>query len=176
MLGRIVYCNNVSVEPWSRVRPRKGLVRNCKSPDSLVVIYYIGNIDWSLTLCDQSTSCCHSIVCSMCNSSFLGGCLSSIQQAAISTPVLKKYGRCRVVHGSLFLDPTRPGETLTRPDRTRRSLTRPDPTRPTSPPYVYYVHEFNIQVANREQYTINLLHDFNGNIGKYLIRLLSLIK
>ena len=24
MLGRIVYCNNVSVEPWSRVRPRKG--------------------------------------------------------------------------------------------------------------------------------------------------------
>ena len=25
MLGRIVYCNNVSVEPWSRVRPRKGL-------------------------------------------------------------------------------------------------------------------------------------------------------
>ena len=35
----------------------------------------------------------------------------------------------RVVHGSLFLDPTRPGETLTRPDPrlpTKR-LTRPDP-------------------------------------------------
>ena len=36
---------------------------------------------------------------------------------------------CRVVHGSLFLDPTRPAETLTRPDPRlpTKSLTRPDP-------------------------------------------------
>ena len=61
----------------------------------------------------------------------------------------------RVVHGSLFLDPTRPGETLTRPDPTRpdprfptKSLTRPDPTHPL------IFHKFNIQVANREKYTI----------------------
>ena len=37
---------------------------------------------------------------------------------------------CRVVHGSLFLDPTRPGETLTRPDPRlqTKSLTRPGST------------------------------------------------
>ena len=45
----------------------------------------------------------------------------------------------RVVHGSLFLDPTRPGETLTRPNSRllTRSPTRPDPTHgPTLPLYV----------------------------------------
>ena len=47
--------------------------------------------------------------------------------------------RGRVVHGSLFLDPTRPAETLTRPDPTRdcRQKVWPDPTRcPTLPQYV----------------------------------------
>ena len=50
----------------------------------------------------------------------------------------------RVVHGSLFLDPTRPGEKLTRPDPRlpTKSLTRPDPTRgPTLPPYVHSLIE-----------------------------------
>ena len=48
------------------------------------------------------------------------------------------YGRA--VHGSLFLDPTRPGETLTRPDPTRPAIAEKisDPTRgPTLPLYVY---------------------------------------
>ena len=48
----------------------------------------------------------------------------------------------RVVHGSLFLDPTRPGETLTRPDPRlpTKSLTRPDP-QPDLPPDVHSLIE-----------------------------------
>ena len=43
MLGRIVYCNNVSVEPWSRVRPRKGLgeTDRVRSDDVAVVVLVI---------------------------------------------------------------------------------------------------------------------------------------
>ena len=56
----------------------------------------------------------------------------------------------RVVHGSLFLDPTRPDPTRRNVDPTRpdprlptKSLTRPDPTRgPTLPPNVHSLIEY----------------------------------
>ena len=42
MLGRIVYCNNVSVEPWVRVRPRKGpAVATDQSPLFFVVLVVV---------------------------------------------------------------------------------------------------------------------------------------
>ena len=46
----------------------------------------------------------------------------------------------RVVHGSLFLDPTRPGETSTRPDPRlpTESLTRPDPRPDPSPIWIVF--------------------------------------
>ena len=50
----------------------------------------------------------------------------------------------KVVHGSLFLDPTRPGETLTWPAIANKKSgpTRPDPTRgPSLPPYVHSLIE-----------------------------------
>ena len=49
---------------------------------------------------------------------------------------LASQARAELSTGSLFLDPTRPGETLTRPDPRlpTKSLTRPDPNRgPTFP-------------------------------------------
>ena len=53
-------------------------------------------------------------------------------------------------------DPTRPGETLTRPDPGLLTDKKSDPTWPDQTlPYTYTMfHEFNMQVANREQYTI----------------------
>ena len=48
----------------------------------------------------------------------------------VNSPLESRVVHGIVVHGSLFLDPTRPGKTLTRPDpRLPKSLTRPDPTR-----------------------------------------------
>ena len=53
---------------------------------------------------------------------------------------IENQGQIRIVHGSLFLDPT------------QRNV---DPTRPPAPYVLFHeFHEFNIQVANREQYTI----------------------
>ena len=46
MLGRIVYCNNVSVEPWSRVRPRKGpAVATDQSPLFLLLFFGLCVVD-----------------------------------------------------------------------------------------------------------------------------------
>ena len=68
----------------------------------------------------------------------------------------------------------------TRPDPTRQNVdpTRPaiadkksDPTRLT-PPICTMFHEFNIQVAERKQYTILLLHDFEGNSGNISLQVL----
>ena len=80
----------------------------------------------------------------------------------------------RVVHGSLFLDPTRPDPT--RPDPTRRNVdpTRPaiidkksDPTRPdpTHPPYILCFMSSTFKLLTKNN--IQLLHDFLGNSGKY---------
>ena len=61
-------------------------------------------------------------------------------------------------------DPTRPGETLTRPDPRMpiKSLTRPGPP---PPPYVlcFTSSTFKLPTGN----TMQLLHDFEGNNGKY---------
>ena len=66
--------------------------------------------------------------------------------------------RFRVVHGSLFLDPTRPGKTLTRPDPTRPVIAdeKSDSTPLPPPPICTMFHEFNIQVANREHYAFQV--------------------
>ena len=70
----------------------------------------------------------------------------------------------------------------TRPDPTRRNVdpTRdcrqkvwPDPTHPL--PHIDYVHEFNMQVANREQYTA-IVEWFRGKLWKYRIWILILNK
>ena len=53
----------------------------------------------------------------------------------------------RVVHGSLFLDPTRPGETLTRPDPTHdcRQKVWPDPIRPAAQSFLHmYIFDWII--------------------------------
>ena len=85
------------------------------------------------------------------------------------------------VHGSLFLDPTRPDPTRRNVDPTRpdprlptKSLTRPDPTRPTPSPIcaMFMSSTFKLPTGNN----IQLLHDFKGNIGKYRIWLLTLIR
>ena len=77
---------------------------------------------------------------------------------------LCKVQSLRVVHGSLFLHPTRPGEMLTRPDRTRPEITdkKSDPIRP---PCVlcFMSSTFRLPTENN----IQLLHDFEGHIGKY---------
>ena len=79
----------------------------------------------------------------------------------------------RVVHGSFFLDPTRPGETLTQPDPRVpiKSLTRPDPTRPDPPLYVlcFTSSTFKLPTGN----SIQFLHDFEGNSVKISLQVLK---
>ena len=66
--------------------------------------------------------------------------MGTLQCIRMQSEVQTSSCRCnsvhiRVVHGSLFLDPTRPAEMLTRPDPRlpTKSLTRPDPRLDPSP-------------------------------------------
>ena len=77
----------------------------------------------------------------------------------------------RVVHGSLFLDPTQPDPAKRRPDPTRPASAdkKSDPTRP-DPPYVYnYVLCFrNSTVKLPTGNNIQFLHNFEENSGQFL--------
>ena len=76
----------------------------------------------------------------------------------------------KVVHGSLFLNPTRRRNTLTRPDQRllTKSLTRSDPTwhlLPIITPICTMFHEFKIHVANREHYCCMVSRETVENIS-----------
>ena len=67
------------------------------------------------------------------------------------------YIYSRVVHGSLFLDPTRPGKMLTRPDPRlqTKSLTRPDPRPDPSPICIVFNWIIIYQLVKYRRKSIN---------------------
>ena len=89
-----------------------------------------------------------------------------IQWNTIQVCQFNAWRSTRVVHGSLFLDPTRPDPTRRNGDPTRPTIVdkKSDPTRPP-PPYELCFTSSTLKLLTRNN--IQLLHDFEGNTGKY---------
>ena len=103
MLGRIVYCNNVSVEPWSRVRPRKGLgeTDRVRSDDGCDDDDLVGMIFFMLS-CFGSCFCSVVLVLVVIAVIFYGGIIIASIQFCNPTYLIRIHF-CTLVSASHYL-------------------------------------------------------------------------